>query len=134
MNEGVMKAVLEDAPKILANPKDYDARANIMWASSMALAGFQFVLGKPMFAFPAAWHGARTLQQVRHDPWRHPGPFTPAWMRHTMSTAPQYLPVFARFARNVMDIREEDDAKAAEAGVKQVEVILCRHQDAGKPS
>ncbi|MRR07650.1 MAG: iron-containing alcohol dehydrogenase, partial [Deltaproteobacteria bacterium] len=36
MNEGVMKVVLEDAPKILANPEDYDARANIMWASSMA--------------------------------------------------------------------------------------------------
>jgi hypothetical protein len=30
MNERVMKVVLKDAEKILANPEDYDARATIM--------------------------------------------------------------------------------------------------------
>jgi hypothetical protein len=48
MNERVMKVVLKDAEKILANPEDYDARATIMWASSMAPAGFQFLLGIPL--------------------------------------------------------------------------------------
>lgn len=121
MNEGVMKVVLEDAPKILANPKDYDARANIMWASSMALAGFQFVLGKPGFPFPL--HGMGHELSSKYDMTHGVtlALLTPAWMRHTMSTAPQYLPIFARFARNVFDICEDDDAKSAEAGVKELQ-------------
>ena len=123
MNEGLMKAVLEDAPKILVDPQDYDARANIMWASSMALAGFQLLLGKPMFAFPL--HGMGHELSSRYD-MTHGVTLelvTPAWMRHTMSAAPEYLPIFARFARNVMEVREEDDAEAAEAGVRRLEAF-----------
>lgn len=125
MNEGVMKVVLEDATKILANPKDYDARANIMWASSMALAGFQFVLGKPMFPFPL--HGMGHELSSKYDMTHGVtlALLTPAWMRHTMSAAPEYLPIFAKFARNVMEIREEDDATAAEAGVRQLEAFYA---------
>ncbi len=125
MNEGVMKVVMEDATKILANPKDYDARANIMWASSMALAGFQFLLGKPGFPFPL--HGMGHELSSKYDMTHGVtlALLTPSWMRHTIKKAPQYLPVFARFARNVMDIREEDDAKAAEDGVKKLEAFYA---------
>jgi alcohol dehydrogenase YqhD (iron-dependent ADH family) len=42
-------------------------------------------------------------------------------MRHTMSAAPEHLPIFARFARNVFDVREKDDARAAEEGVSKLE-------------
>jgi len=123
MNEGVMKVVLEEAPKILANPKDYDARANIMWASSMALAGFQFVLGKPGFPFPlhGMGHELSSLYDMTHGVTL--ALVTPAWMRHTISAAPEYLPIFARFARNVMEVREDDDAEAAETGVRQLEAF-----------
>jgi len=50
---------------------------------------------------------------------------TPSWMRHTMRTAPEHLPIFARFARNVFDIREEDNAKAAAEGVKQLKAFYA---------
>jgi hypothetical protein len=123
MNEGVMKAVLEDAPKILADPEDYDARANIMWASSMALAGFQLLLGKPGSPFPlhGMGHELSSMYDMTHGITL--ALLTPAWMRHTMSAAPEQLPLFARFARNVFDIREEDDATAAEEGVKQLQAF-----------
>jgi alcohol dehydrogenase YqhD (iron-dependent ADH family) len=125
MNEGVMKAVLEDAPKILADPKDYDARASIMWASSMALAGFQFLLGKPGFPFPlhGMGHELSSMYDMTHGVTL--ALLTPAWMRHTLSTAPETLPVFARFARNVFAVREEDDAAAAEQGVKQLQAFYA---------
>lgn len=121
MNEGVMQVVLEDAPNILANPQDYDARANIMWASSMALAGFQFLLGKPRFAFPL--HGMGHELSSKYDMTHGVtlALLTPSWMRHTMRTAPQHLPVFARFARNVMGVSLEDDARAAAEGVTRLE-------------
>jgi len=118
-----MKAVLEDAPKILADPEDYDARANIMWASSMALAGFQLLLGKPGTPFPlhGMGHELSSMYDMTHGITL--ALLTPAWMRHTMSAAPEQLPLFARFARHVFDIREEDDATAAEEGVKQLQAF-----------
>jgi alcohol dehydrogenase YqhD (iron-dependent ADH family) len=50
---------------------------------------------------------------------------TPSWMRHTMNSAPEYLPIFAQFARNVYGIVEEDTTKAAEAGVRQLEAFYA---------
>jgi hypothetical protein len=125
MNEGVMRTVLEDAPKILANPKDYDARATIMWASSMALAGFQFLLGKPMFPFPL--HGMGHELSSRYDMTHGVtlALLTPAWMRHTMSAAPETVPLFVRFGRNVMGVSEMDDVAAAEAGVTALEAFYA---------
>ena len=125
MNEGVMKAVLENAPKLLVDSRDYDARANIMWASSMALAGFQFVLGKPGFPFPL--HGMGHELSSRYDMTHGVtlALLTPSWMRHTIRTAPQHLPVFAQFARNVMGVSEKNDAIAAEAGIKALEAFYA---------
>jgi len=35
--EGVYMTLLEDGPKVMVNPQDYTARANIMWAATMGL-------------------------------------------------------------------------------------------------
>jgi alcohol dehydrogenase YqhD (iron-dependent ADH family) len=37
--EGTMRCVIENTPIVLANPKDYDSRAEIMWASTIAHNG-----------------------------------------------------------------------------------------------
>jgi len=125
MNEGLMKAVLEDAPKILTDPKDYDARANIMWASSMALAGFQFLLGKPMFAFPL--HGMGHELSSKYDMTHGVtlALLTPSWMRYTLRAAPEHLSIFAKFARDVMMVRKENDARTAEEGIKKLELFYA---------
>ncbi|MCR5625897.1 MAG: iron-containing alcohol dehydrogenase [Lachnospiraceae bacterium] len=34
--EGLLLAMIEEAPKVIENPHDYEARANIMWAGMMA--------------------------------------------------------------------------------------------------
>ncbi len=34
--EGLLLAMINEAPKVIKNPNDYDARANIMWAGMMA--------------------------------------------------------------------------------------------------
>lgn len=34
--EGLLMTMIHEAPKVIANPDDYDARANIMWAGMMA--------------------------------------------------------------------------------------------------
>lgn len=37
--EGVLLTLIEEGPKTLANPTDYQARANVMWCATMALNG-----------------------------------------------------------------------------------------------
>lgn len=37
--ESILLTLIEEGPKTLANPRDYDARANLMWAATMALNG-----------------------------------------------------------------------------------------------
>jgi NADP-dependent alcohol dehydrogenase len=37
--EGVMMTLIEEGPKVLKDPSDYDAGANFMWAATMALNG-----------------------------------------------------------------------------------------------
>ena len=39
MAESILKTLIEEGPKVLANPDDYDARANVMWCATMALNG-----------------------------------------------------------------------------------------------
>jgi len=130
MNEGVMKVVLDNAPILREKPEDYDARANIMWASSMALAGFQFMMGKQFGAFPvhSLGHELSSLNDMTHGITL--ALITPSWMRFTMKSAPEYTPMFARFARNVFGVSEADDAKAAEKGV---EALLAFYERIGMP-
>ena len=37
--EGILLTLIEEAPKVLKNPNDYNTRANIMWTATMALNG-----------------------------------------------------------------------------------------------
>ncbi len=37
--EGILSTLIEEGPKALANPTDYDTRANVMWSATMALNG-----------------------------------------------------------------------------------------------
>lgn len=120
MNEGVMKVVLENAPKTKENPTNYIARANIMWASSMALAGFQFMSGKKFGAFPvhSLGHELSSYNDMTHGITL--ALITPSWMKFTIKKAPNFLPMFARFARNVFGVIESDDKKAAEMGIESL--------------
>lgn len=38
--EGILLTLLEEAPKVVKNPKDYQTRANIMWCATVALNGW----------------------------------------------------------------------------------------------
>ena len=37
--EGILLTLIEEAPKVRANPRDYDVRANLMWCASQGLNG-----------------------------------------------------------------------------------------------
>lgn len=37
--EGILESIMEEAPKVTADPENYDARANLMWAGNIAHNG-----------------------------------------------------------------------------------------------
>ncbi len=87
--EGIMKTVVEFAPVALAQPDNYEARANIMWAASWAING----LGRNMQ--PYAWschpleHELSAFYDITHG--LGLAILTPRWMEHILNedTAPR---------------------------------------------
>ncbi|HBO38084.1 MAG TPA: NADH-dependent alcohol dehydrogenase [Pasteurellaceae bacterium] len=64
--EGVFLTLIEEGPKALANPTDYNARANIMWAATMGLNGI-LGAGVPQdWASHAIGHELTSLYSLDH--------------------------------------------------------------------
>jgi hypothetical protein len=84
------------------DPTNYIARANIMWASSMALAGFQFMSGKKFGVFPvhSLGHELSSYNDMTHGITL--ALITPSWMRFTLNIAPQYNEMFLELLNRIM--------------------------------
>ena len=125
MAEGLMRTILEMAPKAIADPTDYDSHAAIMWCSSLSHNGLTGA-GRGGRGRVGDWashqleHELSGMFDVTHGAglaavWG-------AWSRYVMPAAPER---FARFARNVMGVQMEGDAAAvALAGIEAFENFL----------
>lgn len=76
--EGVLKAIIEEAPKVMADPHDYDARANLMWAGMVAHNGTCGVGCEEDWASHAMEHEVSALYDVAHGAGL--AVIFPAWM------------------------------------------------------
>lgn len=116
--EGLMKSLVNSSRIAVKNPKDYEARSNIMWTATWALNTLiakgkstdweVHMIGQSVGAYTNATHGM-TLSAV-----------SLAYYRHIMSYG---LKRFARFAVNVWGVNPEgkNDNELAEAGLKALE-------------
>jgi NADP-dependent alcohol dehydrogenase len=78
--EAILKTLLEEGPKALAAPKDYEARANLMWCATNALNGWlslgvptdwaAHVIGHELTALYGVDHGT-SLAIVEPGVWEH---------------------------------------------------------------
>lgn len=78
--EGLMQTLIEEGPKALVTPQDYDVRANIMWSATLALNGLirggvpqdwaSHMIGLPLTSLYGIDHGA-TLAIVMPALWQH---------------------------------------------------------------
>ena len=126
LSEAVMKTVIKYAPQALEEPRNYEARSNLMWASTLAL-NHLLTVGKG-----GAWsvHPIEHVVSGYYDITHGVGLaiLTPAWMEHVLSDQTAHR--FARFARMVFDIREPEDEKAARLGIEKVREF---HRSLGMP-
>lgn len=114
--EGLMKTVIEYLPVALKEPMNYAARANLMWTSTLALNGLTGSGKKGSWSCHAMEHELSAVYDITHGIGL--AILTPRWMAHILDE--NTLPKFARFARNVWDVAETDDKRAAERGIEKL--------------
>ena len=116
--EGLMLSLIHSANIAVEDPKNYEARSNIMWTATWALNTFVamgkdtdwevHMIGQAVGAYTDATHGM-TLAAV-----------TPAYMRHIL---PYGLKKMARYAVNVwgVDPTGKSDEQTAKEGLAALE-------------
>ncbi len=120
LGEGAMKAIIAEAPKVMANPEDYDARANIMWSGTMAHNGLTGCGRVDDWATHGLEHELSAVYDVTHGAGL--AVMFPAWMTYAAKENPWKL---AQFARRVFDIKEDDEEKTAYAGIEALKKFLA---------
>lgn len=108
MMAGLYRAVIKNAPLALANPDDYDARAALMWASTMALNGLVNVGNTNGWTVHPIEHELSAYYDITHGVGL--GILTPRWMQRSLSAATQ--PRFAQFGREVWGLTGDDTTVA----------------------
>lgn len=107
--EGLLMALMTEAPKALADPSDYQARANIEWAGTLAHNGLvgcgrredwvsHFMEHEISALYPDVAHGAGLAVVL------------PAWMSFTAHHKPSKV---AQLGRRIFGVDVRDDRSAA---------------------
>ncbi len=116
ISESILKATIAAGKTLMENPCDYDARANMMWASSLShngLTGCGRENALPVHQLEHALSGE--FDHIAHGAGL--AVLFPAWARYVYK---QDVSRFAQFARRVWDCTEEDDEKAAKTGIEKM--------------
>jgi NADP-dependent alcohol dehydrogenase len=99
--ESILRVLVEEGPKTLAQPTDYDARANFVWAATCALNGFIGVGVPQDWSTHMIGHELTALHGIDHA--RTLSIVLPALMQVQRQTKRGKL---LQFAERVWDLRE----------------------------
>jgi len=107
--EAIINTVIETTETLLANPDDYNARAEFAWASTQALNGLIYS-GTSGFSYPNHMieHSLSALFNVPHGAGL--SVVIPAWMKWYHGRNPAQ---FERFAKNVFGVETAEQGIAA---------------------
>lgn len=114
--ESVLKAVISAGEVVMKDAYNYDARATIMWGSSLSHNGLTACGRENFLAVHQLEHAVSGL----YDSVAHGAGLAvlfPAWARYVYK---QNVQRFAQFARRVWDVVESDDVLAAEQGIEKM--------------
>lgn len=116
--EGMMKTVIKYAPIAIAEPDNYEARANLMWTSSWAINGFSGGLTNCEWTNHMIEHEISAIYDITHG--LGLAIVTPRWMKYVLdeTTAPK----MRDFAVNVFGVDPSLPAmEAAKQGIACLE-------------
>lgn len=117
MQEAVMRAVVKWAPVAMKEPENYEARANLMWASSMALNSILDAGTVHGCACHAMEHELSAYYDITHG--HGLAILTPRWLTYILNETT--APAIYRLGVKVFDVPEGmGDVEGAEQAIKAV--------------
>ena len=105
--EGTLMAIINEAPKVMRNPEDYGARANLMWAGMIAHNGTCGVGCEEDWASHFLEHEISAIYGVTHGAGL--SVIFPAWMTWMVE---YNVGKIAQYAVRVWGVPESEDKKA----------------------
>ena len=118
--EALLKSLIKNTKKAIADQKNYEARSNIMWIATLALNGITEA-GKP---------GDWQVHSIEHQIGAYTdcahgmglAAISPAYYRHLIKYAPAK---FVKFAKNVFNVNgQETDTEIGLAGIDELEKFI----------
>ena len=104
--EAVLRSIIKEGPITITEPENYDARANIMWAGTMAHSGICGVGREEDWASHKLEHELSALYDVAHGAGL--AVIFPAWMKYVYTSG---IDKFVQFATHVWEIPDSGDKK-----------------------
>lgn len=121
ISEGLLKAIIKVAPVVVKeDPDNYDARANIMWAGTLAHNGICGCGKDEDWASHGLEHEISAIYGVAHGAGL--AVILLAYMRFMLDHKPERV---AMLARNVLGVvNDESDREAAGEGISRLEMFF----------
>lgn len=119
--EGLMKTVIKYAPIAIKDPTNYEARANLMWASSWAINGFVVGGKQQAWSCHPMEHEISAIYDITHG--LGLAILTPRWMEYTLDE--KTASKFYQFGTNVFDIDKNlSPMDVAKKSIKKIKTFL----------
>lgn len=119
--EGILKTCIKYGPIVLKNPDDSEARANIMWAGSLALNGLLLSGKQGDFATHKISHAVSAMYDLTHG--TSLAILFPNWMQYVMK---ENIDQFVEYAENVWNIPHTGDkTDIASLGIDKTREFFC---------
>jgi NADP-dependent alcohol dehydrogenase len=119
MAESILKTLIEEGPKTLANPTDYDARTNVMWCATMALNGLIGVGVPQDWATHGIGHELTALYGIDHA--QSLAVVLPSIMLHKQDAKRAKL---LQYAERVWEITQGSEADRIQAAIQQTRTFF----------
>lgn len=113
---GILRTLIQEVPKVLANPEDYDARANIFWCATCGL-NYWISVGVPQdWSTHMIGHELTAFYGIDHG--QSLAIILPRLLKNQKVNKSTKL---AKIAREVFGVCESVDLKAADIAIDKIE-------------
>lgn len=125
--EATLRSIIKNARLVLKEPENYDCRAEIMWAGTIAHNGLLGTGREEDWASHRIEHELSAFYDVAHGAGL--AVIVPAWMKYVYR---HDVKRFAQFAREVFGVKSEDDDD--EAALKGIKALRDFFKEMGLPA
>ena len=120
--ESMLSSCIHYGPIVMNEPENYEARANLMWTSSLALNGLLSYGKITDWATHAIEHALSAMYDVTHGVGL--AIIIPHWMEYVLDDTTAYK--FAEYGRNVWGLNDGNDRTLAKVSIEKTKEFFLK--------